>query len=159
MSFMFTDENKLDPDIADLSIQQGADLFFLATELKIEPIIAVEVRVKNNGILAMAEYLILTAGKKAVIYGPMLREQIGSYSYEKMMNITQGTATGVLWFDAAVKYFQSKDPLSSTTSVFEKDDHMLWKDSDGNLYVLGPGERHKRHHRPRPDSPSPFGWM
>jgi hypothetical protein len=130
----------------DALLEQATDLMFIAVGLTEDPVDAQELRITQNGILAMAEALARTQETRAEGFGPFSSERIGSYSYTKLaQSIKQGQPTGVFWFDQARDYWYSKGetdlPETTSTKVFEYDDNMLVVGPNGERVVVGPAAK------------------
>jgi hypothetical protein len=103
--FSHQETDRFDEDQKDFSIQQAADLLFIATGLDEDPTDARTARIVNYAILAMSWKLLDVTDNTTEINSPFQSETIGSYSYSKMMAaISTGQITGVAWFDIAVKF-------------------------------------------------------
>lgn len=144
LAFMMLEEfeDSID-EFVPLALQQSIDLMFLATGLIEDPSDPQELRILQNGILAMSEYLISTQPYRSANYSPLSSERLGSYNYSKAAStVKSGEPTEVMWFDLAVRFFLQGDTtalaLVSSTKVFDYDDELLNEYTDGTRRVLGP---------------------
>lgn len=107
LAFIHEEEFEND-DWAIQALQQATDLMMIASGLRDEPDDEVAQRLIANGIMALAQYLLIADEDREAQYSPFNGERIGSYSYSKAtQRVADGVATGVAWFDTAVRYLLS----------------------------------------------------
>ncbi len=68
---------------AETALVQSADLMYIATGLLDDPTDPQHLRILQNGIMGMAEFLISTQPFRGEAYAPVSSESLGSYSYSK----------------------------------------------------------------------------
>jgi hypothetical protein len=124
---------------AVLLFKIGTCLANLAEEGTLEREIAVE------GILAMADHIVLAQRYQQQIASPFQSESLGSYSYSKTAKaVTDGQSTGVDFFDIAIDQLSVCDetddiPSSGGIEVFERDG-VFTQGEGGNLRLLSPAD-------------------
>lgn len=107
-----------DEDAKLQALQQAGDLIYVATRVTTDPTDEYVLRILGYGLMDMAFKILITKENQTEIYSPYSGETIGSYSYQKqaLSQIQQGLATGVEWFDIAVKLLIGETD-SATVSV------------------------------------------
>lgn len=126
------EDDDLDQDTA---LQMAADLFTMATGIQDTPTDEFQARLIHNALLEMAWALRVRHGDQEAVFSPFSGERIGSYSYQKaQQSISQGSKTGVPFFDAAVAWFNKKartaQPSTTSEWVFEQGCEHRWAGED-----------------------------
>lgn len=126
----------------DEAIKQATLLFVIASGLEDAPANVNDAQLATYGILAMADSIYLAQPSAEAAASPFQSESIGSYSYAKAnrSRILRGEKTGIDWFDLAVGRLRSDAELGIAYSQVDVSFGNLYRDSSGNLVVLGPAE-------------------
>lgn len=146
VSEMATFKGKADSfytDFAEQALLQATLLLSLRTGLTEMPEGESEALLAKYAIMDLANQIYLETPYDQIIAKPFSSESIGSYSYSKSaQSARRGDSTGSMWFDLAVEKLSSLDGdydvNSASISMFER--NHLYKDAEGNRYVLGPGD-------------------
>lgn len=93
------------------AIPQALLLFRLATGLtNLDGLSADQLQLVDFAIVSMADYIHLSSQHAVANASPFSSESLGSYSYSKMSKaVKDGEATGVEWFDLAVRELTSDE--------------------------------------------------
>lgn len=128
------------------AIEQGEDLFELASLREVMPDKPIEFRLARRGILAMAEALYEGQPNRDIQFSPFRSETIGSYTYSTADSAIQhGIPTGVAWFDLSVERLRTQIPLVDNVSIHAFDRPFDLVTVNGEKYLPGPADWRSRY--------------
>lgn len=112
---------------ATRNLRLATDLMILATNCENQPATdTVLGRVTEEGLLAMAHYLVVREEDREELYSPYNSERIGSYSYSKQQVAAaakSGEDTGVSFFDIAMEELRQRcnDGAGSEVGIYTEE--------------------------------------
>lgn len=115
-------------------------LMQLATGLSAYPDDPALTRVVRNGIMDLAQYLVVQRDNAEEEYTPFSSEHIGSYSYSKALtraqyNIANKLGTGVFWFDQALQYVFEWQMFGSGSPALVTSEHVMPPSPEYPVYL------------------------
>lgn len=133
------------PVYADTAIQQATLLFKIGTCLAALPDDPDLLQLATNGILAMADSIVLAQQYQGIQASPFSSESIGSYSYTKAAKaVSAGADTGIMWFDLArnrLSVCDDGDGIPTSGGIhMTMGDGMYFDNGGGSGTFLSPGD-------------------
>jgi len=130
------------------ALEQGGDLFELATELATLPESGLALRLARRAVLAMAEALYEGQQYRSLRFSPFRTQTIGSYSYALAeQSVLAGVPTKIAWFDMAVRILGPAAVVSTSVHAFDRPGDEITIDE--GRYLAGPADTEKHlYNRP-----------
>ena len=127
------------------ALRQATLLFSVVTRLTAIPVDADEAQLANFAILEMADRIYLEQPNAQIKAGPFQAETIGSYSYSKSAQLAisayqNNTKTGLKFWDLAIELLTQPGASNVASWAITVIDRDLTYDTDGNAYVVSPGD-------------------
>jgi hypothetical protein len=140
-------ESSYNVAFAGTALTQAVLLFNIASCLRDWPDDPVFQDLAKMGVLAYADYIVLSQPYQGATASPFNSESLGSYSYSKSVAAaSRGEATGVMWFDLAVSRLGVCDiangvPEFGGLEVFEHDADFVPGSFEGTARMLSAADR------------------